>query len=96
MESTIDAENIPKPAAGTCNLISSALTKGATVNKPQKPYTTDGMAARSSITFRNMLGITPFGKYSPKKSAAAIENGADINSAKKDVIRVPIKNGNMP
>ena len=98
MERTKDAENMPKPTDEDeiCIFISNSLTKGTTVYNPQKPYTTEGIAAKSSIIFLNIFGITPLVKYSPKKRAAAIENGADIKSARKEVIMVPIKNGNIP
>ncbi|WP_225974260.1 hypothetical protein [Arachidicoccus ginsenosidivorans] len=39
---------------------------------------------------------TPLGKYSPKKTAMAIEKGIEIMSAKKEVMSVPAKNGNAP
>ncbi len=96
IESTSEAEKMPKPDGVTCNLVSRTLTRGTMVYRPQKPYTTDGMAANRSIIFLKMFGIIHLGKYSPRKSAAAIENGAEINKARKDVIRVPIKNGNIP
>ena len=54
------------------------------------------MAASNSITFRKEEAIVPFGKYSPKNIAAAIEKGADISNARKDVRRVPTKKGSIP
>ncbi len=61
MDNTIDAVKIPTPGAGMCNFTSIALTNGATVYNPQKPYTTEGIAANKSITFRKIFGIRPFG-----------------------------------
>jgi len=43
-----------------------------------------------------MLGIVPFEWYSPRKIAAATENGADIIKAKNEVSKVPIRKGNIP
>src|SRR5690349_18834082 len=96
MDKTIAAVKFPNPEGGRCNFNSSDLTSGATVNSPQKPYTTDGMAARISIMFLKVDAIVPLGKYSPKKIAAANEKGAEIVSARNEVRRVPIKKGNIP
>src|SRR6476661_774586 len=96
IDKTIAAVKIPRPDGGKCILSSNDLTSGATVKSPQKPYTTDGIAARISIMFLNVDAMVPLGKYSPKKMAAASDKGAEIVNARNEVRSVPIKKGSIP
>ena len=54
----------------------------------QRPYTTDGIAANSSV--RNaMVPRSGAGQISSTKIATAIDSGTAINVANNELIRVP-------
>ena len=62
---------------------------------PQRPYTIDGIDARSSV--RNVNGArSQFGQNSDRKIAIPIATGAAIESARIDEYSVPQMNGAAP
>ncbi len=99
------ADNIPSPSGGPVNngncrndwgmATSSARTSGTSTNTPHRPYTIDGMAARSSV--RKISGCRSIGGQSSDRYVATpSETGAAIRRASSDEYSVPQMNGRAP
>lgn len=69
---------------------------GTSTRSPQNPYITEGIPAMRSIIFCKKIAILPFLKYSPNSIAVDIEKGRLIKRERKDVIKVPTRNGRIP
>src|SRR4051812_37699242 len=99
------ADNMPSPNGGPLkkgsdfsdggNEISKARTAGTRTKIPQRPYTIEGIAARSSVR-NTSAGFTRFGASSEINTAMPREMGAAMRSARMDEYRVPQMNGSAP
>lgn len=96
---TIAAGNIPGPVSGVLKIGSQPKTElshppiglrmGITTKIPHKPYTTLGIAAKSSIKNTSTVRIDDGKKFSLNKIAVPTPMGTANNSAIKALTMVP-------
>lgn len=91
-----EAVKIPTPTGIIPSFNSINLITGIKTIIPQKPYTTEGIPARSSTILFKKDETIPSLKYSPKNMEIEIEKGMDMIIANSDVNNVPVINGKDP
>ena len=84
---------IETPKGGTPTAIWITRMTGTRKKSPMKPYTTEGIPARSSTAVRIMEENAPVRKYSPIRMASARDRTVAMTRAIKELRRVPKTKG---
>ena len=86
---------LPARAVSPTGNLNDCCKKGTITTRPKKPYTTDGIPARSSISgFKKFR--TRIEAISARYTATAIPNGNESRIAPRLTQIVPNNNGNKP